>query len=222
MDEARDLEVEELRAARTRVVAAADERRRSIERELHDGAMQQLIALVVDLQLASRLVDVDPVELKRLLDEMSGNVREALDDLRRLSWRVYPSLLLDRGLDEALRAAAAEAGLPTQVAVDTAGRLPPELEASIYFCCVELLQHAAEDGHGATVGVCKDGEHVVFDVTVVDADVELWATRDLTELGDRLGAFGGRLAVAPAPAPKRGVRISGQALCADRSSVSAR
>src|SRR6478736_1340083 len=109
------LQVEELRASRARVVGAADTLRRGIERDLHDGAQQRLVALAVNLQLARQFADSDPAALKTLLEEIGCDVQQALDDVRQLACRVYPSLLLDRGLVEALRAAASDAAVSTRV-----------------------------------------------------------------------------------------------------------
>ncbi|HEU5212404.1 MAG TPA: histidine kinase, partial [Gaiellaceae bacterium] len=101
------LEVGELRASRKRLVLAADADRRKIERELHEGPQQDLVAVAANLQLASRLVEDDPAAAKALLDEMRRDVREALDVTRKLADRVYPPLLDDGGLGVALRSAAA-------------------------------------------------------------------------------------------------------------------
>src|SRR2546425_5672749 len=100
------LQVEELQASRARVVAAADAERRRIERDLHDGAQQHLVALAVNLQLALQLADTDSAAAKALLEEMSADVREALDGVRELAEGIYPPLLLDRGLTDALKGAA--------------------------------------------------------------------------------------------------------------------
>jgi signal transduction histidine kinase len=188
-------ELAELRLSSARVLTAADEQRRSIERELHDGAMQELVALGVKLQLAGRLVETDSPAATELLDEMLHDVHEALDDVRLLAWRVYPSLLLDRGLGEALSAAASLVGLPTRVEAADIGRLTPELEASIYFCCVELLQRAAEDGGHATIRLRRERDLARFDVTLEPADLQQWKLRDLSSVADRLRAFGGGLVV---------------------------
>src|SRR5947207_4337724 len=134
-------EIEELRASRARVVEAADAERRRTERSLHDGVQQHLVALAVNLQLARQLAESDPEALKTLLDELTRDVHEALESVRALAREVYPPLLLDRGLAEALRSAASEAG--AQVELETAERFPPELEAAVYFCCVELLRPGA-------------------------------------------------------------------------------
>ncbi len=197
-----DESVDELRASRGRVLAAADEERRRIERELHDGPLQQLVALAVDLQLAKGLLADGRDGLEELLDEMGRNVREAIDDVRRLAWRVYPSVLDDGGLREALRGAAAAATVPTTVDVPAA-RPAPEIEAAVYFCCAELLDEA-RDGERATVRVRSAGETTTFEVTVRGARFEDWAARDLRRLGDRVGA---PLSVTPA---EGGVRVSGE------------
>jgi signal transduction histidine kinase len=198
-------EVAELRASRGRVLAAADDRRHSIERELHDGAMQQLVALSVNLQLARRLVSANPSGTAELLDEMLENVHEALDELRQLAWRVYPSLLFGAGIADALRTAASLLEIPTRVEVVAPGRLVPQLEVSIYFCCVELLQLAAGGESRAVVHV-GGGERMLFELTIEHADVEEWSARDLSSVRDRLAAIGGRLAVEATPAS--GVRVS--------------
>jgi signal transduction histidine kinase len=200
-------EAVELSASRTRLVTDADDRRRAIERELHDGAMQHLVALGVNLQLASRLVDGTSRELPELLDEMLRNVHEALDDVRQLAWRIYPSLLLDGNLGDAIRTAASVAEIPTRVDATALGRCSLETAASIYFCCAELLNDAAGGSRQATVDVRSDGTTVLFDVTLDGADYDAWATRDLSNLRDRLGAFGGQLTIAPEH--QHAVRISG-------------
>ncbi len=199
-------EVADIRALCARVLTAADEQRRSTERELHDGAMQHLVALGVKLQIAGNLVETGSPAAAKLLDEMLQDVHEALDDVRRLAWRVYPSLLLDRGLGDALPAAAALVGTPARVESADIGRLAPALEASIYFCCVELLQHAADDGARATLRLRSERNAVSFEMTLESADVERWKACDLSSVADRLGAFGGKLVVETG----RDVRISGE------------
>jgi signal transduction histidine kinase len=200
-------ETAELYASRIRLIKAADDRRRTIERELHDGAMQHLVALGVNLQLASRLVDGNSRELQKILDEMLRNVHEALDDVRQLAWRIYPSLLVDGNVGDALRTAASAAGISTRVDTTALGRCSLETAASIYFCCAELLNDAAGGSHRATVNVRSDAKMVLFDVTLDGADYDAWATRDLNDLRDRLGAFGGQLTIAPEH--QHAVRISG-------------
>jgi signal transduction histidine kinase len=112
------------------------ELRRAFERELHDGPQQQLVALTVGLQLARQLAETDPAALPAHLDELRQNVQVALDDLRRIAARVYPAMLLDAGLVEALRAVA-----PVEANVSIA-RYPEDVEADIYFRCVDAVKHA--------------------------------------------------------------------------------
>ena len=197
IDELR-FQLEELRASRSRVVAAADTERRRIERELHDGAQQHQVALTVHLQLARRLADSDPAGLKTLLDEIRHEALEALEDVRRLAWQIYPSLLLDRGLVEALRAAASEAVIPTRVEATGVGRCASDIEAAVYFCCLELLQSAAEHVRAeerAVIRIRQEPAVLTFEVIVHGDDLEGWTQMDPIDIRDRLGAVGGRLAV---------------------------
>ena len=221
---------DELRASRRRAVVAADDERRSIERELHDGAMQYLVSFGVNLQLARGLVDTDPRALTELLDELLRGVHDALNEVRELAWRVFPSVLTDSGLGDALRSAAAEAPIPVVVNTSAIDRYSPGTEATIYFCCIQLLEAAAESGRRATIRVRSETDAVLFDVTVEGAEFEDWARRDLANVRDRLGAFNGVLTVAPELEPKETVRIScaiprepdGQAMRVEPSSASAR
>jgi len=212
VDELR-LQVEELRASRARVVAAADAERRRIERDLHDGVQQHLVALSVNLQLARQLADSDLAAAKTLLEEIGRDVREALEAVRELAHRIYPPLLLDRGLADALRAAASEAGIPTRVEAAALHRYSPEAEATVYFCCLEALQNAAEHagaGARATVRAWHEQGALRFEVTDDGAGFEQGARRlgpGLTSIGDRLGALGGRLTISSEPG--RGTRVSG-------------
>jgi signal transduction histidine kinase len=204
LDELR-LEVEKLRASRARIVAAADDERRRIERGLHDGVQQHLVALAVNLQLARELVGSDPSAAKTLLEEVGQDVRDALESVRALAYGVYPPLLLDRGLAEALRGAAAGAAIATRIEAETAARYPPDIEAAVYFCCLEALENAAEHGGPKTranVRVWSEHEQLLFEVVVDrsalgDDDLELGAA--LTNMNDRLGAVGGRSSVSSEP-----------------------
>ena len=147
---------EELQASRARIVAASDQSRRQIERNLHDGAQQHLVALAVKLGLARQLLEADPATLGPMLEELRGDAQETLTQLRELAHGIYPPLLMDRGLAEALRAAANRAVLSTDVVADV-DRYPPEAEAAVYFCCLEALQNAGKHaGEGA-----RDNDHRV-------------------------------------------------------------
>jgi signal transduction histidine kinase len=132
---------EELRSLLARAVAAGDAERRRFERELHDGAQQELIALAVNLQLARRLADSDSEATKRLLEELARDVHDALDRVRELATAIYPPLLTSRGLADALKAA----GVRVRVDGGTLPRFAPEVEAGFYFFCLALAQAPASD-----------------------------------------------------------------------------
>ena len=199
-------QVEELRASLARVVAAADAQRRGFERDLHDGAQQQLVALAVNLQLARRLAASDPTASKTLIEEIGHDVREALTGVRQLAWRIYPSLLLDRGLADALRQVASDSVVPMGIEAKSLDRLPVEIEATVYFSCLEILR-IAEAGERFNIRVRQRQGAVVFDVVVDGVDVEQWAQRDLTGVSDRLAALGGQLTISSEAG--RGVRLTG-------------
>jgi signal transduction histidine kinase len=194
-------EAEELRASRTRVMAAADSELRRIERDLHDGVQQHLVALAVNLQLARELADSDPPAAKTLLEEISQDVRDALESVRALAYSVYPPLLLDRGLADALHGAAAGLGIPTRVEAETTERYPPDVEATVYFSCLEALQEAVRQAGPearATVRVWREPRALLFEVVLDGAASEPGETA-LTNLSDRLSAGGGGLSVSAEP-----------------------
>jgi signal transduction histidine kinase len=199
------LEIAELRACRKRLVLAADADRRTIERDLHDGPQQNLIALSVSLQLLRRLADADP-EAKELLDELGREVQEALDETAKLAQRIYPPLLEAGGLAAALRAAAASAGVRARIEVAAGAEFPLELAGAVYFCCVDVLERAGR-GARATVTVRNEGEALVFEIFEEDAVSAPTAALDLGRLRDRVDALGGQLTVRPES--DRRTRISG-------------
>lgn len=202
-------EVAELRASRKRLVLAADDDRRRIERDVHEGVQQHLVALAVNLQLAGGLTDDDPAAAKTLLAEIGRDVEQALDETTQLAQRIYPPLLHGRGLAAALRSAAAGAGIPVRVDVAAAASSPPEAVATVYFCCLELLEHAGA-GAGATVTVREEEGALAFEVVVDGADAATAADHfgpALDRLRDRLEALGGRLTVRSEPG--RGIGVAG-------------
>ena len=196
------LEAAELRASRRRLVLAADAERRRIERELHDGVQQHLVALAVNLQLARQLADDDPAAAKTLLEQMGRDVQQALDETSQLAQRIYPPLLDARGLAAALRSAAASIGISAAVDVAPAASYPPELAAAIYLSCLDALENAG-GGAKATVTVREEEGAVAFDV-VADGS---WSDARLDRLRDRVEALGGRLTVVSETDP--GTRVSG-------------
>jgi len=207
-------QAEELRASRTRVVAAADAERRKIERDLHDGAQQHLVALAVTVRLARQIADTDPEQTKAMLDELGGSLQEAVQELRNLAHGIYPPVLMDRGLPAALEAAAGRAALPTDVQAEGVERFPQQTEAAVYFCCLEALQNAgkhAGDDATATVTVRRDPEGLVFEVADTGAGFDMASGaakgHGFVNMSDRIGAIGGKLRVDSAPG--KGTKVSG-------------
>src|SRR3954468_19677202 len=139
-----DASLEELRASRARVVAAADAERRRIERDLHDGAQQHLLGLAVNLRVARELSASDPARASAILVQLSAEVHAAIDELRDLAHGIYPPLLAEQGLADAVRGAIARAAVRGALVADGIGRYPPEIESTAYFCCVEAIQNAAK------------------------------------------------------------------------------
>jgi len=202
-----ELEVrnEELVASRARIVVASDESRRQIERDLHDGAQQHLVALAVKVGLVKQLLAADPDTAQALLEELRDDVQVTLTELRALAHGIYPPLLRDRGLAEALRNSANRATLATDVEVEELERYPAEVEAAVYFCVLEAMQnagkHAGEQAQ-VLVRVGEDEGRLWFEVGDDGAgfDPEVAAKgHGFVNMRDRLGAVGGELDVRSAP-----------------------
>jgi signal transduction histidine kinase len=212
LDEVRR-QADELRASRARVVEAGDAQRRRIERDLHDGAQQHLVALAVSVNLARQIADSDPDSAKAMLEQIGKDLQEAVQELRNLAHGIYPPLLMDRGLAEALSAAAGRAALPTGVEADGVGRYPQQVEAAVYFCCLEALQNAAKHagaGAEAMVTVWEDEGALLFEVRDDGAGFDL-ASRaheghGFVNMGDRVGAIGGSISVESAAGQGTAIR----------------
>ena len=205
-------EIEDLHASRARLVAAADAERRLFERKLHDGVQQELVALVVNLQLARKLCATDPDAAGALLEEVGRNTRVALDEVRRLASEIYPPLLDAGGLVVALRSIAAGLGIAARVEAEAIQGCPLELAATVYFCSLEALRNAARhagDGVKVTVAVYREQGAVVFEIADDGAGfVNGGPTAGgLRQISDRVAALGGRLEVESEPG--RGTRIRG-------------
>jgi len=204
---------EELRASRARVVTAADVERRRMERDLHDGAQQQLVLLGLKLGLAERLIEKDAAAAKAMHDELRADLRKALSELRDLAHGIYPAALENEGLPGALREAVERAAIPAELDCDGAGRYPPELEAAVYFCCLEALQNAAKHaGAGAQVRIdlVERARSLVFEVTDDGQGYDTTVPRasvGVQNMTDRIGALGGELTIRSAPGS--GTTISG-------------
>lgn len=223
LDEVRR-QADELRASRARIVEAGDAQRRRIERDLHDGAQQHLVALAVSVNLARQIADSDPEAAKQILEQIGGDLQEAVQELRNLAHGIYPPLLMDRGLAEALSAAAGRATLPTGVEADGIGRYPQAVEAAVYFCCLEALQNAAKhagDDAQVMVKVWEDDGVLLFEVRDDGAGFDLAPrARDghgFVNMGDRVGAIGGTITVESAPG--QGTAIRGRIPLADVPAV---
>ena len=181
--------MEELRASRRRLAIAADAERREIERELHEGVQQLLVALAAHVELAAASIDADPGAAKEFLAEIAEDIRHALEETRKLAERIYPPLLEAGGLVVALRAAAATAESPTTIDVASATNVPQEIAGAVYFCCLDVLESAAA---GTTVAISVRNEEgaVAFEI-VAEGDLDA----ERLPLRDRVEALGGRLTI---------------------------
>jgi signal transduction histidine kinase len=196
--------IEELRASRQRLVAAQDEERRKIERNIHDGAQQQLVALAVKQRMAAAVVGQDDERARAILEELQSETTQALEDLRDLARGIYPPLLADQGLRAALEAQAKKSVVPVDVMAEGVGRLPQEIEAAVYFSCLEALQNVAKYAvaSGAVIRLTHVGGELTFEVeddgVGFDASTTGYGT-GLQGMADRLDALGGTIRVRSAP-----------------------
>jgi signal transduction histidine kinase len=196
--------IDELRASRRRIVAAQDERAKQLERNIHDGAQQQLVALAVKLRLAEGLAEREPAKTRAMLSELQAEATSALEDLRDLARGIYPPLLADRGLPAALEAQARKAAVPVSVESDGVGRYSPDVESALYFCCLEALQNVAKYAHAthAEVRLSSTGDELAFEVADDGDGFDPSSTRfgsGLQGMADRLDAIGGMLEVTSQP-----------------------
>ena len=198
-----DLQVrlDELRASRQRLVQAQDLERRRLERNLHDGAQQHLVALKVKLGLAEMLLDRNPAKAMATLEQLKGDADEALETLRDLARGIYPPLLADKGLVVALESQARKATVPVRVHADGVGRYSQDVEATVYFCVLEALQNVQKYARASHVDVQLHGrgESLTFDVQDDGSGFDTATAKKgagLTNMSDRLDALGGTLAVS--------------------------
>jgi signal transduction histidine kinase len=196
--------IEELRGSRQRLVSAQDEERRKIERNLHDGLQQQLVALNVQLGLLAGVSQTDPSKAGEMAAALQSRAVEALEDLRNLARGIYPPLLADRGLPAALEAQARKAALPVSVEAREIGRFPQDVEATVYFCTLEALNNVAKyaEASHATVRLTNGAGEIRFEVADdgrgFDPAVTGYGT-GLQGMADRLAAVGGELTVRSSP-----------------------
>jgi signal transduction histidine kinase len=196
--------IEELRASRRRIVTAQDERAKQLERNIHDGAQQQLVALGVQLGLARRLAEREAPGIAETLDRLQTQTTDALENLRDLARGIYPPLLADQGLLVALDAQARKAPIPIEVEGEGIGRYAQEAEAAIYFCCLEALQNVSKyaNASSARVRLTERDETIAFAVSDNGAGFDPASTplgTGLQGMKDRLEALGGALVVESSP-----------------------
>lgn len=211
LDELRK-QADALRESRARIVASGDAERRRVERNLHDGAQQHLVALAVNLRLARDVIADDPAAGAEMLDELAGEVQETIQELRELAHGIYPPLLVDSGLVEALRAAANRNPLSVDVVAEGIGRYSSETEAAIYFCCLEALQNAAKHAIDAHVEVLlwEESGGLLFSVSDDGPGFDVEKAQrghGYINMADRLGAIGGT--VRWESLPGHGARVNG-------------
>ncbi|MGZ4109593.1 MAG: sensor histidine kinase [Actinomycetota bacterium] len=196
--------LDELSAAQKRIVAAQDQERRRLERNIHDGAQQQLVALAVKARLARSLVGRNDDKASELLEQIGAETQEALEDLRDLARGIYPPLLADKGLVAALEAQARKSPIPAEVSPDGIGRYDQALEAAVYFSILEALQNAAKysDAARVSVALAQANGDVTFEVRDDGVGFEPSQTgygTGLQGIADRLRALDGTLEVRSAP-----------------------
>jgi signal transduction histidine kinase len=204
--------IDELRASRRRLVETQDAERRKIERNLHDGAQQQLIALTIQLGLLEQSAD-DPGYFRQVAAQLKDALRAALEDLRDLARGIYPPLLADQGLAAALQAQARKAPLPVTIETDSLGRYPQDTETTVYFCTLEALQNITKYAAAsqATVRLACTGGSLQFTITDNGTGFDTTTARHGTGLQgmtDRLAALGGTLAIRSQPG--HGTTLTGQ------------
>jgi len=202
----------ELQASRARLVTATDAERHRIERDLHDGAQQQLVALKISLGLARQLLTGSP-EAAELLAQTERQAADALEELRELARGIYPPLLADLGLRAALEAQARKAAVPVTVEAPELGRYPQQTEAAVYFCVLEALQNVTKyaQAPGARVRLGHDGRCLTFTVEDDGAGFDRATTpmgTGLQGIADRMGALGGTIEIVSAPG--HGTQVTGR------------
>jgi signal transduction histidine kinase len=196
-----------VRDSRSRIQAAADEERRRIERDLHDGAQQRLVALRIKLELAAERTSDghgDGVEAAAALRRLGDDVEEAIEEVRSLARGIYPPSLADRGLVEGLRAAALHNVLPTTLLATGVTRHSADVESAAYFCCLEALQNAAKHAEGASVAVVEVSEGDSLRMVVRDDGAgfdpaAVAAGVGFTSMRDRMAAVSGDLEITSSP-----------------------
>ena len=183
-------EVVDLRASRRRLAEINDAERLRIERALHQGVQQHLVALAANLQLAAGLIGADPSAARTLLEDTARDLDLAMAEARDLAQQIYPPLLDSGGLAVAIRSAAARTNVPTRLDVEANAACPPEIARAVYLCCVEMFERAA-GGTEVAVTVREEGAELAFEVVAH----RVTAAVDTVRMLDRVEALGGRLTI---------------------------
>ena len=196
--------IEDLRESRRRIVTAQDERAKTLERNIHDGAQQQLVALAIKERLAGSLVDRDPAKAKSMIDDIQAETLDALENLRDLARGIYPPLLADKGLTAALEAQGRKAAVPVEIRADALGRYPQAVESAVYFSCLEAMQNVAKYANATRVVIELDGGEHTLQVSVTDDGVGFDTAAvphgsGLQGMADRMEAINGSLQIRSAP-----------------------
>jgi signal transduction histidine kinase len=205
--------IQDLRSSRQRLVVAQDEARRRLERNLHDGAQQDLVALAIRLGLAAGTLDDSNTEVREMLTELRTDAEGALTNLRDLARGIYPPLLADLGLVAALTAQARKFTFPVTVEAEGIGRSSQDAEAAVYFCCLEALQNVSKYAQATQACLTLQAQNGALCFTASD-DGAGYDSRytpmgsGLRNMADRLAALGGELDVRSAPG--RGTTITGR------------
>jgi signal transduction histidine kinase len=194
--------LEALRASRARLVEAGDAERRRLTRDLHDGAQQRLVSLMIELKLARSRFDSDPVLARRLLDSAVENAAAAVDDLRDLAAGIHPAVLSQRGLDAAIESLATRASFPVELEARIDDRLPLAVETAAYFVVAEALTNVAKYANATFAAVSahvEDGTAVIEIRDDGDGGADASSGSGLRGLADRVGALDGALRVESPP-----------------------
>ncbi|HEX7166871.1 MAG TPA: sensor histidine kinase [Acidimicrobiales bacterium] len=205
-----DEQLAEIQRSRQRIVTAQDSERRRLERDLHDGAQQQLVALKLRLALAAAAVEESAPDVARQLHDLEGATSEAIEALRELAHGIYPPLLGSAGIVRALRQQASRLPMPVEVEPDDLPRFGADVEAAVYFCCLEALQNVAKHAGASHASVAfAAGNGLTFTVTDDGSGFDPSSTANghgLTNLADRVAALGGTLDISSSPGEGTTVR----------------
>lgn len=204
--------IEELRASRQRLVTAQDEERRRLERNIHDGAQQQLVALTVKLRLLEQVAERDPAKAREMSSQIQADATSALEDLRDLARGIYPPLLADKGLPAALEAQARKSPVPVSVDAEELGRFSQDVEAAVYFSCLEALQNVTKYAQASrvTIAITRSDGRLRFEVRDDGVGFDTRSASQgsgLQGIADRLDALGGTVAITSAAGS--GTTVSG-------------